>query len=102
MSSIKDEQIVNYVKTYFDFLINSGFVIHPIEHTSPMDGWKLLLDSESIQILLISDRGEIFLTINPKCEDFWIGLATMVYYLTNEKELLDDFKGDFYKDREKQ
>jgi len=102
MSSIDDVEIINYVKTYFDFLINTGFVIHPVEHISPMDGWRLLLDSKSIQIQLFSDRGEFFLAINPKHENFWISLSTMVYYLTNEKVLLDDFRGDFYKDREKQ
>jgi hypothetical protein len=102
MTSITDEQITNYIKTYFGFLIDAGFIIQPVKHTSPMDGWESLLDSENIRIRLISDKGVLFLSIKPKHENFWIGLDVMVYYLTSGKVLLDDFQGDFYKEREKQ
>ncbi len=98
----KDEQIINYVKAHFAFLLEAGFVINPVKQTGSMDQWELILASKSLWVKFLSDRSEIFLFVNPKHEYFWIGLEVMVSYLTEGNVLLDAFEGDLSKDMEKQ
>ena len=104
MNSIreKDEQIKDYVKTHFAFLLDAGFVINPVKHTGALDQWELIVSSKTVWVKFESDRNEISLYINPKHEDFWISLTAMVYYLTKGKVLPAPFEGDLFKDRDKQ
>jgi len=102
MDKTREETIIKYVAKNFDFLFNLGFKIGTIEQTGKMSSWKIKLASKEFVILLICDKGEWFLTISPAQEECWIGLDVIIFFITDEKELIPSFDGDFFLEEDRQ
>jgi hypothetical protein len=96
------ESIRNSINKHFYFLFQKGFKIETIAQTGSMGCWETTLESREFSILLISDRGELFLALSPHKEKCWIGLNVVLPYITDNKILLPETNRELMNDIEKQ
>jgi hypothetical protein len=88
----KTEEKINL---HFEYLFQRGFIITSREYRPEYMGyWKITLLSSNYAIEIDYDRGEIGMAIGSIKMDKWIGLATVVYYVTNGNEFIGLFEGD--------
>lgn len=94
--------IRNSINQHFNFLIQQGFRIGAILQTGSMGCWEATLASKDLSILLISDRGELFLAISPRNELCWIGLDVVIFYISNYETIIPDTDMNLMNDKDKQ
>ena len=98
----ENKSIIDSVTKHFSFLIDTGYKIESLEKTGAMSGWNLKLISKELVLRLISDRGEWFLSISPSQEECWISLRVVIFFITDEVELISPCDKDLLNDDDKQ
>lgn len=100
MSINKD---INY---YFRFLFESGFKIRSIQYFPEKNGnWLVDVESIDFGIQVYSDRNVLNLVLVPAKvpnNEITISLRAMIYYLTDGREFIGDFEGNFAWNKAKQ
>lgn len=84
----ENQSVIDSVIKHFGFLLDAGYKIESLEKTGAMSGWNLKLISNELVLRLISDRGEWFLVISPSQEERWFSLEVLIFFITNEVELI--------------
>ncbi len=102
MDTQRENTIIASINKHFGFLLDAGYRLGIIRQTGKMGCWDVNLESEELVFRLISDRGEVFLTLSPFGKECWIGLDIAIFFVTDEKELIPAFEGDLFHDEDKQ
>jgi len=93
------------IRHHFGFLEESGYKIHDAQYFPEMNGsWAVDLESSGCNIEIYSDRDVLNLIFIPVNADrkYRISVEAMIYFLTEGREFVGDFEGNFAWGKRKQ
>ncbi len=102
MKSYDLEPILRDIKTDFHFLFDAGYQIHNAK-LLPMGDWQVTLALGNFGIVIYSDRGTIDIIFSPIDSNmrYRVGLAAMVYLLSDRQVFLGEPARSRFKRRRK-
>lgn len=98
--------ILREVKKYFGFLLTRGYSIRNPEYYPDVNGnWAVDFISTDCCIEVSSDRDVINVSFLPTSEykpEIRFSIEFMIYFLTNGKDIIGDFEGNYAWNEKKQ
>lgn len=103
MENKKNQAILRDVEKYFNFLHEKGFTVSSVEYVPSLNGnWMVEYKSSKFTINIISDRDEISIEFNETQKGVNLNIGQVVYSLSNQKEIVQSYEGNFSWGKNKQ
>lgn len=99
----KEQIILKDVEKYFNFLHEKGFTISLVDYAPFLNGnWMVEYKSHVFTVNIISDRDEISIEFSDIHKRTNLNIGQIVYVLSNQREILSSYTGNFAWGKNKQ